>query len=49
MQHPCKTCGTVDRDKPQCFRGTDWCCENHRKQQNGEKVEVTGVQNAVVE
>lgn len=38
--HPCRAiigmpetyrCGRKDQDKPMCFRGTDWCCEDHRK------------------
>lgn len=28
---PPLTCGKVDKDKPMCFRGEDWCCDNHRK------------------
>jgi hypothetical protein len=27
----CRVCGTVDKDKPMCFRMTDACCERHRK------------------
>lgn len=30
--HPCLICGMADEEKPMCFRRTDWCCENHRKQ-----------------
>jgi hypothetical protein len=35
--HPCQavidelSCAKIDRDKPQIFRGEDWCCEQHRK------------------
>lgn len=31
--NPCLVpwCGKVDAEKPMCFRGEDWCCENHRK------------------
>lgn len=24
-------CGRTDPEKPMTFKGTDWCCENHRK------------------
>jgi hypothetical protein len=27
----CRVCGTADPDKPQIFRGEDWCCDHHRK------------------
>jgi hypothetical protein len=30
-EHKCLVCGKADCDKAACFRGTDWCCENHRK------------------
>lgn len=31
QMNPCKVCGLTDENKPTCFRGEDWCCENHRK------------------
>jgi len=36
--HPCKVpgCGTKDADKPQIFRGEDWCSDLHRKMLIGE-------------
>lgn len=33
--HPCLVCGKQDAEKPNCFRGSDWCCENHRKEIQG--------------
>lgn len=29
--NPCLVCGTLDRDKPTCFTGERYCCEDHRK------------------
>lgn len=29
--NPCKVCGKGDEGRPQCFKGEDWCCEDHRK------------------
>ena len=26
-----RMCGKKDPEKPMVFRGTDWCCDNHRK------------------
>lgn len=37
--NPCLVCGTTDDQKPTCFRGTGWCCENHRKILAGELAE----------
>jgi hypothetical protein len=31
-QHPCLICGKEDGEKPMAFRGTDWCCDDHRKE-----------------
>jgi hypothetical protein len=27
----CLVCGKPDEEKAMCFKGEDWCCENHRK------------------
>lgn len=27
----CLVCGVLDSDKPMCFRGEDWCSDDHRK------------------
>jgi len=32
----CKVCNLPDRDKPMCFRETDWCSDIHRKMLIGE-------------
>lgn len=29
--HCCEICEKKDTEKPMCFKGVDWCCENHRK------------------
>lgn len=33
----CKVCKLEDSYKPMCFRGTEWCCENHHKVIIGDK------------
>jgi hypothetical protein len=33
---PCRVCGTSDTEKPMVFRGSDFCCEQHRKVGMGE-------------
>ena len=41
-----RRCGKVDNEKPMCFRGEPWCCDNHRKlvesQRAAESVEDNG-------
>ena len=32
----CRVCSTPDEQKPQIFRGEDWCCDRHKKIINGE-------------
>lgn len=32
----CRVCQTSDKNKPQIFRGEDWCCDRHRKIIGGE-------------
>lgn len=27
----CQNCGTPDSEKPMCFRGEPWCCDDCRK------------------
>lgn len=34
--HACRICQKPDAEKPMTFRGTDWCCEMHRKMTAGE-------------
>lgn len=36
--NPCKVCGTPDSQKPMCFRGEEWCSDDHRKVLSGEIV-----------
>jgi hypothetical protein len=31
LLNPCRICGKFDSEKPMCFKGENWCCENHRK------------------
>lgn len=33
----CAVCGTPDSDKPMCYKGENYCSENHRKVIAGEK------------
>lgn len=32
-KHACLVCGCPNNKMPMVFRGTGWCCENHRKEQ----------------
>jgi hypothetical protein len=34
--NPCEICKKADHEKPTCFRGEKWCCDNHRKMIIGE-------------
>lgn len=36
-KHPCLVCGKRDPDKPIVFRGSPFCCENHRKEYHAER------------
>ena len=31
----CAVCGRTDPNKPMCFRGESWCCDDHRKLATG--------------
>lgn len=33
QKHACLYCGCPSNKMPMVFRGTGWCCENHRKEQ----------------